>query len=241
MSQSDPSAATHAYSWVLNAIANGRLVPGERYSIYWLADELGYSRTPTREAILRLAQLGVIDIERNRGFAVRQLDVEEVRANYEARMLLEVASAKAAAARTSPELVDSLHRYLVSLDKFVAEANTPAYLEWDRALHAEIVHAGGNKRVEQLAGTLRDASIQTWDVYTPGNPQRRRETQQQHYKIVNAIADGDVEAAGKAMQFHLESTAVLLMRRVASRTGDPLPEHFFGCLRPYPEIAPAPI
>lgn len=235
MNQPDPPAAAHVYSWVRSAITSGRLVAGERYSVYWLADELGLSRTPVREAILRLAQLGVLDIERNRGFVVRQLSMEDVRANYEARMLLEVPAARAAAAFGDPSLADSLRRHLTRMDEFIAEANTPAYLEWDRVLHSEIVHAGANSRAEILANTLRDASIQTWDVYTPGNRNRRLETQRQHYRIVEAISQGQSDEAGKAMQYHLESTALLLMRRLAANNNEPPPEEFTGRLRPYPD------
>lgn len=235
-----PAAATHVYSWVRNAIATGRLAPGERYSIYGLAEEIGYSRTPVREAILRLAQLGVVDIERNRGFVVRRLSVEEVRANYESRMLLEVPSTKAAALFGSDELKYSLRRHLVQMDDLVAQADAQGYLEWDRAFHAEILRAGNNSRVEQLAGTLRDASIQTWDLYSPGvdNSDRRRAAQQQHHDILNAIDEGDADRAGLAMQHHLETTALMLMRHVALGFDQEPPVKFTGCLRPYHD-APA--
>lgn len=236
----EPPAAAHVYSWVRNAIATGKLVPGERYSIYGLAEDIGYSRTPVREAILRLAQLGVIDIERNRGFVVRRLSVEEVRANYESRMLLEVPAAKAAAMSTDAELKSSLRQLLQQMDRFIADADTQGYLEWDRTFHTAIVRAGGNARVEHLAGTLRDASIQTWDIYTPGmqNANRRRGTQTQHYEILHAIESGDIDRAGQAMQVHLETTALLLMRHVASSSAQPLPEEFSGCLRPYHGLPP---
>ncbi len=231
----EPPAAAHVYSWVRNAIASGRLAPGERYSIYWLAEEVGFSRTPVREAVLRLAQLGIVDIERNRGFVVRRLSMEEVRANYEARLLLEVPGARAAANHADPALVGELYVLLKRMDEFLEQGDTAAQLEWDRTLHAQILSTGENSRVSAFASTLRDASVQTWELYRHNTAADRHRNHQQHYDIVNAIAAGDAEAAGRAMQRHLESTALLLMRHVATQDGRELPGEFTGRLRPYPD------
>jgi len=231
----EPPAAAHVYSWVRNAIANGRLIAGERYSIYWLAEETGYSRTPVREAILRLAQLGIVDIERNRGFIVRRLTIEEVRANYEARLLLEVPGARAAARRADPSLTGELYVLLKRMDELLEQGDSAAQLEWDRTLHAQILGAGENSRVSAFASTLRDASVQTWELYRHNTAQDRHRNHQQHYDIVDAIAAGDAEAAGRAMQRHLETTALTLMRHVAKQEGLEVPAEFTGRLRPYPD------
>jgi DNA-binding GntR family transcriptional regulator len=227
-SRDDPPAANHVYSWVRNAIANGLLVPDERYSVYWLAEKLDISRTPVREAILRLAQLGVVEVERNRGFTVRRLSVEEVRANYEARMLLEVPAARAAAQLADAALTETLYQHLRRMDELAAEANIGAYLEWDRVLHAEIVRAGGNVRIELLAGSLRDASVQTWGIFTNGTWGNTSSADKHHYAIVDAIAECAPERAARAMQGHLADTALNLMHHVAIASGEVPPEAFAG-------------
>jgi DNA-binding GntR family transcriptional regulator len=227
-SRDDPPAANHVYSWVRNAIANGLLVPDERYSVYWLAEKLDISRTPVREAILRLAQLGVVEVERNRGFTVRRLSVEEVRANYEARMLLEVPAARAAAKLADVALIETLYQHLRRMDEYSAEANMGSYLEWDRVLHGEIVRAGGNVRVELLASSLRDASVQTWGIFTNGTLSGTSSTDKHHHAIVDAIAEGDPERAARAMQGHLADNALNLMRHVATASGEVPPEAFAG-------------
>lgn len=233
-SSEEQSAANQVYEWVRAAIIDGRLVAGERYSIYWLSDELGFSRTPVREAILKLEALGVVEIKRNRGFVVHRLTVQEVRANYEARMMLEVPAARAAALFRDQELIDRLYGYLAHMDTLLAEADTAESLAWDRMLHSEIVRAGKNARIEHLSDSLRDSSIQAWDVY-PAEASRRPTMARQHYDIVDAIAEGDADRAGRAMQYHLENSALVLMRHTAASAGEELPEHFQGNLIPYPD------
>ncbi|MEZ2391770.1 GntR family transcriptional regulator [bacterium RCC_150] len=226
----DSSAAEHVYSWLRSAIINGRLVAGERYSIYRLADELGVSRTPAREAVLKLANLGVIEIERNRGFVVRSLRVEEVRANHEARILLEVPAARAAAKYPSGALIDKLYHHLKRINEAMAQNDHESSLAWDRALHTEILSAGGNSRVVSLAAELRDSSVQAWDVYSSPlvNKNDHSEVEGQHYAIVDAIRDSQPQLAAKTMQTHLEANGLFLMRHVAEINNEPFPVRFSG-------------
>lgn len=226
----DGSTADHVYSWLCNAIAGGRLRPGEFYSVHQLATELGASRTPVREATLRLAALGVVTIQRNRGFIVEPLTVESVRENYEARILLEVAAARAAAQAQDPVLIDTLRLHLEDMDRYLAESNITAYRERDRSFHNEILSATGNPRIMQLATLLRDSSIQTWGILVIGRSNFRSRSWQQHSRILRAIETGDVDEAGEAAREHLERSALSFMRHVAQLNDEPEPTQFAGAL-----------
>ncbi len=89
-------------------ILTGELAPGTRHSVYRLADELGVSRTPVREAVLRLADLGLVTIERNRGITIRGVRAEDVRDVFELRLLLEVPAAAGAASQVDDALAERL-------------------------------------------------------------------------------------------------------------------------------------
>ena len=89
-------------------IITGALAGGSLHSIYGLAERLGVSRTPVRDAVLRLADAGMVAIERNRGVRIRGLSVDDVRKVFEARLLLEVPAAAHAARHGSDELLQEL-------------------------------------------------------------------------------------------------------------------------------------
>ena len=222
----DRPAADHVYSWVRNGIANGRFRTGEQYSIHQVAEELEISRTPAREAILRLADLGLVRIDRNRGFSVEPLTVERVRENYESRMLLEIPAAAAAARDTSHAIVASLELHLDRMDDYLAEANMDAYREWDRSFHSEILRTTGNARILSLAAQLRDASVQTWGTLSMRNANFRARSWRQHADIAQAIAAGDAERAG-----------LTFMQRTARATGEPVPERFPGALSSWSHLS----
>lgn len=226
----DSPAADHVYLWLLDAIGGDRLRVGEWYSVRWLSQETAVSRTPAREALLRIARLGLVDIKRNRGFVLRRLTVEHVRSTYETRMLFEIPAVGAAARASHRALADVLYRHLFRMDEFLAQANTAAYRESDRALHAEILGAAGNARVKSLAQTLADSSAQTWSLPSTGAAHFRADSWQQHYDIVEAIAAKKPARAERAMREHLEGAAAGFMRYVASMNGEPLPERFSGRL-----------
>ncbi len=226
----DRPAADHVYSWVRNGIANGRFRTGEQYSIHQIADELGISRTPAREAVLRLADIGLVRIDRNRGFSVEPLTAERVRLTYESRMLLEVPAAMAAARNVTHGIVASLALHMQRMDDYLAEANMDAYREWDRSFHAEIIRATGNARIVSLSALLRDASVQMWGTLSMRTPNFRASSWEQHAAIAEAIESGDADRAGEAMRAHLLRAGLTFMRRAALAAGEPVPEEFPGLL-----------
>lgn len=226
----DGSTADHVYAWACAAIASGRLATGVHHSVHQLADELGASRTPVREAILRLAGLGIVTIERNRGFIVHPVTVEDVRENYEARMLIEVPAASAAARNCDTALEQTLFQHIEDMDQYIAEGNIVAFRERDRSFHHEIVRATGNERIQRMSVHLRDSSIRTWGLLTIGRTNFRARAWQQHARIANAIMNGQPDEAARAMHEHLENSALGFMRQVAAKNNEPEPETFHGRL-----------
>jgi len=184
------------------------LVPDEVYSVYQLADLLGVSRSPVREAMLRLAELGLVEIARNRGFRVvlpTSHDVEEI---FEIRLALEPAAAARAATRGCPALND----HLATMAAAAARGDEPAFWAADRALHRAVLVAAGNRRAAAVVEQLR-ATTALLGPPTTATGRSLTEIHAEHEPIVVAVLAGDAPEAEAAMRRHLEHTCDLLISR----------------------------
>ena len=201
---------TDAFTILRQRILTGDLAPGTRHSVYRLADELGISRTPAREAVLRLADLGLVTIERNRGITIRGVRAEDVRDVFELRLLLEVPAAAAAAAHVDDALAERLRDALDAMRRAAADGDEATFMRHDRDLHAALGEALGNARLSQEVDRLRD-SIQVRGVSTVDRARSLIEVAEEHAPIVGAVIAGDPAAAASAMREHLVHTAALLL------------------------------
>ncbi|MGA8850899.1 MAG: GntR family transcriptional regulator [Aeromicrobium sp.] len=197
-------------------ILTGELGPGSRHSVYRLSDELGVSRTPVREAVLRLADLGLVTIERNRGITIRGVRAEDVRDVFELRLMLEVPAAAGAAESADDILVGRLSTELEAMRSAARTGDEVAFTWHDRALHAALGEALGNVLLTREVDRLRD-SIQVRGVSTMGRSRTMADVAEEHAPIVEAVAAGDAAAAATAMREHLEHTAALLLDEVGAQ------------------------
>jgi DNA-binding GntR family transcriptional regulator len=176
--------AAHTRRAVLAAIADGRLEPGGRYSVAQLAEQLGISRTPVREALLVLEREGRVRFERNKGVRVPETTAADVAEVFELRLLLEVPAAAKACGVVDP---DALRAALERGD--------------GERFHELIVLAAGNRRLAAIVAGLREAL---------GPPARDpQEAAAEHRAILAALEAGDADRAAAAMRYHLRRTAEL--------------------------------
>jgi DNA-binding GntR family transcriptional regulator len=225
------STTDRVHATLREEIITGALVGGSLHSIYEMAERLGVSRTPVRDAVLRLADAGMVTIERNRGVRIRGLGVQDIREVFEARLLLEVPAAAHAARHGSDELLKELGERVHGLAGAVEEHDTVEYTRLDRQLHRAIVLSTGNERLADLVESLRDAT-QAHGVSTIDRSRSIREVQLEHLPIVDAIGRRDAAAAAALMRDHLTTTALLLMRQVAAATGERVPGEWPSSLAP---------
>ena len=197
------------------AIVEGRLRAGELYSVAQLADQLGVSRTPAREALLLLERQGMVRFERNRGARVLETSARDVDEIFALRLLLEVpaaeAAARRAAAREGDELLTALERELVEMAARLDPPNENAFMGHDRAFHQLLLDAAGNGRLAAIVEDLRD-HVHLRGVSTVGRGRDLRAIYDEHVAIVEALRTGDPPAVGEAMRRHLERTRELLVR-----------------------------
>ncbi len=213
------------------AILSGELQQGSLHSIYEFAEKYQVSRTPVREAVLRLADTGMVVIERNRGFRIRGLTVDDVRAVFEFRLVLETTSASYAAQHASPSVTERLLENLMAMPDAISAADTETFTRLDREFHDEIIATMDNSRVRRELAGLR-AATQAMGVTTMGRSVRLREIYADHRPIVKAIVEGDSLGAARAMTHHLVHSGCVIMSEVAERTGDAMPVNWPHFLSP---------
>ena len=178
--------ATHTRRAVLAAIADGRLEPGGRYSVAQLAEQLGISRTPVREALLVLEREGRVRFERNKGVRVLETTAADVAEVFELRLLLEAPAAMKACGAIDTQAL-----------RAAVEAGDHA------GFHDLIVLAAGNRRLAAVVAGLREA-------LTGAGARESAELAAEHRAILDALEAGDADRAAAAMRYHLRRSAELL-------------------------------
>ncbi|MCW2782817.1 MAG: GntR family transcriptional regulator [Marmoricola sp.] len=208
------SSSERVFELLRTSIVAGELVAGSQHSVYRLAEELDVSRTPVREAVLRLADLGLVTVERNRGVRIRGVSVDDVRFVFELRLMIEVPAVAYAAAVAGDELVEALDAELEAMQRCAETEDEAAFTRHDRALHAALAAPLGNPRVLAELTRLRD-TVQVRGVSTIGRSREMTAVESEHEPIVAAIRTRDVAASTLAMWTHLVHTGTLLMRQVS--------------------------
>lgn len=192
------------------AIAEGRLAPGVLYSVQTLADQLGVSRTPVREAMLQLVRLGMVRAVRNRGFVVVETTGHDLEDIFEIRALLEVPAVGRAVGMMSTRAVRKLQDEYKLLVAAARSNDEPALWRHDRGFHQQLLEASGNQRLAQYVDGLRDLILIRGKRTTSGS-RSLRQVALEHRPILVAVQRNDARAAAEAMQAHLTNTARLLM------------------------------
>lgn len=195
------------------AMVDGVFHPGERLMEIQLAEDLGVSRTPVREAIRKLELEGFVVIIPRRGTYVADISIRDINEVYEIRIALDVLAAGLAAARISSEDFIKLNEYLHEIEECIENNHTDKLVELDVAFHDVLYHASNNKRLVGIISNLREqmTRIRTRSM---NYRDRRHETFQEHRKLVAAIADKNVEEAKRIAREHLENAERTLLMSI---------------------------
>lgn len=202
-----------------DAIRKGILEPGERLMEVQLADELGISRTPVREAIRKLEQEGYVIMMPRRGTYVSDISTGDVKEIFEIRSALESLATGLAARRIEPDDLETLQNLLLEIEGYIAKNDIEKIVETDIKFHGLIYQVSGNERLVNIINNLKEqtARFRTLSMSYPG---RLQETLEEHSEMVEAIANGDVSAARDAAEHHMESaerTLLKAMRRAKDK------------------------
>jgi DNA-binding GntR family transcriptional regulator len=204
-----PSLADAVAQAVRDGIAAGELLPETTYSVYQLAGLLGISRSPVREGMLRLAEAGLVEIRRNRGFRVLPPRVHDIEEIVEIRLALEPPAARKAARHGTDEQHAAIRAALDTMAAAAARGDDAAFWPADRTLHDLLLRAAGNGRAAAIVAQLRSTTALLGPP-TTASGRTLAEIHAEHEPVVTAVLARDGAAAEAAMRRHLEATGSLL-------------------------------
>ena len=201
------SAQDVAYHWLKRHVATLPRHEGTFLTEGEVSEATGTSRTPVREALLRLEAEGFLQIVPKKGAFVPPISDSEIEAAMQARALVEDWCVR----RCVP-VADSLSRELELMveRQRKLEKRTVDFIECDREFHRAIVRVAGNPVLASFYETLRDRQVRMGVGAITSSRQRTRMVLDEHTAIVEAVRSGDAGAAAKAVASHLASTLAAL-------------------------------
>jgi DNA-binding GntR family transcriptional regulator len=205
------SAADRAYAHVKARLLDGRLAGGTLLSENELAQQLGTSRTPVRQAFVQLEGEGLLQLYPRRGALVVPISPSEAEDVLEARLLIEQHCVRRAAA-VGPELTEALRSSLAEQEEALA-AGGRGFTDADRRFHRAIVEANGNPLLTRQYDALRDRHQRIAATAIARDPTRIARFVSEHRALAAALERGDAGAAAELTVSHLQSAHELARRR----------------------------
>ena len=219
MAGADLSAKERAYRYTKAAILDGSLPGGDLISEGQVAAALALSRTPAREAFLRLEAEGLLRLFPKRGALVVAVSPVEVEAVLEARQLVEGHALTKLCSVGEGERAAELTRLREVLDTqraALAAGDETAFAEGDRHFHTTLVESARNPILVELYGSLRDRQLRmNLGSLTPGAG-RAEAILAQHEAILDALGPGREAVAADRLADHLAATRAAVLGRAAS-------------------------
>ncbi|MFD7015045.1 GntR family transcriptional regulator [Streptomyces sp. NPDC059928] len=204
-----PPAADRVYMHVKQAVLDRRYEGGTLLTEGELAEAVGVSRTPVREALLKLEVEGLLKLYPKKGALVLAVSAQETADVVETRLLVEEFAVRRAV--PAPErLVVRLQELLTEQKAHAAAGDLAALAVADRCFHAEIVRNAGNEILARLYDQMRDRQLRMGVAVMHAQPDRVAKNIAEHEEMLAAIRDGDGERAAQCVRQHLSWVKVLV-------------------------------
>ena len=183
-------------------ITTGELAQGNLYTVGDLAAQLGTSQTPVREALIQLANEGLVDVVRNRGFRVSEITDQDLDEIVACRLLLEVPLVAQVATMDVVESMPKLRQLAEQTVKAAKRRDLETFLTADREFHLELLKLVGNGRVIDIIARLRDQT-RLYGIPSLAESDSLLSSAEEHGKILKAVETGDGAAASDLMERHI--------------------------------------
>ncbi len=198
-----------AYTFTKERVLDATYAGGDLLTEGEVADALGISRTPVREAFLRLEGEGLLRLYPQRGALVVPVSAGEVEAVMETRGLVERFAFAKAIARGA-DVTGAMEAAIARQEERAEAGDHDGFVAADRAFHTVLVAAAGNPIVASLYDSLRDRQQRMGLTALRREPRRLDEILDEHRALTAAVAEGDVERTLALLDAHLHGTLVLL-------------------------------
>ncbi len=206
------------FNTLRKAILTGELKPGERLMEIHLANRLGVSRTPIREAIRKLELEGLVTMIPRRGAEVAQITEKSLKDVLEVRRALDALCAELACERITEEGKEQLADACLEFEKATKTKEATVIAMADVALHDIIVAATGNQRLVQLVNNLAEQMYRYRFEYIKDESQHEKLIEE-HRMIYESIMRKDSAAAAEAARIHIDNQEKSIMKQIRLDSG----------------------
>lgn len=206
----EESLNARVHEAVRMAIVSGELVPGRLYSVIDLANQLGVSRTPVREAVIRLSAAGMVRFERGRGIRILEITAKDLEEIFVLRLLLEVPAARRAVSVMGPDHLATLGTHLEAMRSAALRGDERSMMESDRSFHCALLAPAGNVRLVEFIDGLRDIVLKRGKS-TAGQSRTLLDIVDEHDRVLGHAESGDADATASALAAHIQHTGHLLL------------------------------
>jgi DNA-binding GntR family transcriptional regulator len=197
-----PTAVDYAYEQIWKQLVFSNEQKEQRLSDVSLAEKLGVSRTPVRQALERLVQDSLVRSDPRRGFWVRMFTIQDIHEIYDLRSALEVLALRLAAPLLDPadlkSQLDLLYKVRAQLD----QRPISLFLQCDFRLHTLLIRASGNGRLINYLSTLR-SQFSMFQVKDTRYPKRMEAALDDHEQILLALLEGNIDKAAEFLAAHI--------------------------------------
>jgi phosphonate utilization transcriptional regulator len=197
-------------------ILAGEIAPGAKLTEAWLAEKLGISRGPIREAFRRLEEAGLVRQEKNRGVFVRDIPVDEAVEIFDLRAAMDELVGRRLAASISAEQLKAVRGIVERMEQAAKAGDADAYHLLNLQFHDTLVQLAGNRKLAAIYRKL----VKELALFRRRNLLDRGalpHSAAEHRQILKAIAAGDPEAAGRAMFEHVMESKRRMLAAEAKR------------------------
>lgn len=205
------SQTQRAYEDIRALIFNGELPAGTDHLEKELADRLGMSRTPVREATLMLEAEGLLAVRARKGVRIQSLSAKDMSEIYEVLAEMEsLAAYKAGSAKYTKEELSGLLNSIEQMEETLAEDDRDGWALADGAFHDELVRLGGNQRVKSIVSNFNDQvrRARALTLHIRKLPQKANDD---HRALYEALLRGDPETARSVHAEHRAEARIMML------------------------------
>ncbi|MBZ5199802.1 GntR family transcriptional regulator [Planomicrobium chinense] len=201
------------YDYLYNAIRTGDIKAGQTLTERDLANKIGVSRTPVREAIRKLEEQGLVTHVPHKGVKVVTLTVEKVKQLYEVRELLEGLAARTLSQIQTPEIIDELTDYVARAEKEAVANNIKELSEINSEFHLTLARLSENFYLEAIM-TMLQTQISLMMATSLSHEGRPLENIEEHKMMIGAIQSGDGNFAESTARFHVRKAKENALKKI---------------------------
>ncbi len=207
------SLKEQAYDKLKELIITGALEPGALHNEKRLAEALGVSRTPVREALLELSREGMVVFVPGKGVEISKFTTRQVREVFEIRRIIEGYIIKKIATRLTEADITAIDANIRNQEKRLLQTERLAFIEYDKQFHLYLAARIGNQQIESILDNLRD-QMHLMGIRAVEDDSRMQQVIDEHRAIFSGLKQRNPQKAFNALMHHLENTEKIIAEKI---------------------------